>query len=219
MRWTFYRDYMESVCPCRTGELLQEGTAVIHSCVQSGRRPQARILTTFFRRKEEAWDPYPEVEARQDFWSTMWEITYVGIMLLHERNFLFRRTIFQHLWITWCAETNANDHWCTSWGNHRGLLEFTWRQSQCVNPGSVWHGSSCSTEIHQKDLCGVKADWRKNRLLKDVEIFGRKNGQTCRKAFSAKPKTNGRKTNQKWTWTLRERSEAFAPIPDGDPEH
>ena len=135
-------------------------------------------------------------------------------MLLWERNFMFRRTLFRYLWITLMSRDKLKLALMYFMRQQSMIIGILMETSPCLNPESVWQDSSCSTKIHQKDTCGFKTDWRRNRLLQDLDTFGQKNGHQCRKTFSAKPWINGQKKKQKWT--QREHNEALTLFQTND---
>ena len=132
-------------------------------------------------------------------------------MLLQGRNSLFRRTIFPYIWFTLVFRDKRK----------RALMYFKRRPSMivgtqmetshCLNHGSVWHDSRCSAEIHQKDFCGFKADWRRNRSQQTRKPCGQKNVQSGHKSHSVKPQMNRQEKNQ--TWTRQENNEAIILFP------
>ena len=78
------------------GRNLARRTAVIHRCEQHGERLQARILTTLQKRNKK-----PEVQVQMlkldNISEVFVEITNYRVMLLRERNNLFRWTVFPYL--------------------------------------------------------------------------------------------------------------------------
>ena len=124
---------------------------------------------------------------------------YIRIMLLREQHSMFRRTIFRYMWYFWCPTNTRIDalHKATI----DGYRNIDGETSHCLNPGSVWQDSNCSTKIHQK------ADWRRNRSPQELGTFGQKNGQECRNTLITKPYINGREKDP--NWTPRDGNEAF----------
>ena len=124
-----------------------------------------------------------------------WEITHVGIMLLRWRSsrvpkddipIPFLRTIVRCLiYLDVQRQTKTSSD---VFKMRPSMITGTWMEtSHCLNRGSVWHDSRCSTKIYQKDICVFKADWRWNNSQQDKEPFGQRNRQTCRKAHSVQP--------------------------------
>ena len=79
------------------GRNLARRTASNYHCVQSGRRPRARISANFRR---ERGSPISRLSKLHKISGALWKITKIGIMLVWERNSMFRRTIFRYRWIT-----------------------------------------------------------------------------------------------------------------------
>ena len=57
---------------------------------------------------------------------------------------------------------------------HEATIDDYWNIGEDKSLSEPWIGVSCSTQIHQTDTCGLKADKRRNRLLQDLERIGRK---------------------------------------------
>ena len=170
-KWNFSREQWRCI-PMQNGRSLTRGTAIIYHYLKSERRLQAR----------------PEIQIRmlkfdKDFWSIIrnclnWK------RVPRRTKLLVPKDDFPIPLNYTCRETNENEHWCTSWGNHRWLLWVLMETRHCLNPGSVWQDSNHSTKIHQKDTRGCKANWRRNRSPQDLNTCGQKIGQECR-TFSA----------------------------------
>ena len=138
------------------------------------------------------------------------EITWIGITLLEGRNSMFRRTIFRYLWIILVFGDKENQV-LIYFQMRPSMIVGTWMETRhCLNHGLVWRVSRFSTKIHEKDVCGFKAEWRRNRSQQDQETVGQKNGQIRREDHSVKPCIQGLK---KQNWTLRENSDAFTSFP------
>ena len=146
------------------GRNLARRPPVIYQCVQSEERPRARISATFFSRNKE-----PEIQIQMSkldkIHGASWEITYIGIMLLRERNSMFPRTNFRYLWLAFIdVHRNRETHWRTSCGKRKWFLEKLMELmeiSHCLNSGSVRQGSRCSTKIDQEGHM-----WVQGRLTK-----------------------------------------------------
>ena len=107
-------------------------------------------------------------------------------MLLQRRNFMFRRTILRCLWIVSMFRDKQKQ--ALKFKRRPSMIIGTGMETRhCLNHGSVWDVSRRSTKIHQKDICGFKADWRRNGSQQDQETRVRKSAQTCQKAHSVKP--------------------------------
>ena len=140
----------------------------------------------------------------------LFEITWVGIMLLEGRNSVFRRTIFRYLWII-LVFGDKESQVLIYFQMQPLMIIGTWMETRhCLNHGLVWHALRLSTKTHEKDICGFKAEWRRNRSQQDQETFGQKNGQIRREDHSVKPCIQGL---EKQIWTLRENSDAFTSFP------
>ena len=77
------------VLPCKTGDMLQVGQSS-STCVSvpSGRRPRARLRrNTYFQKKKEKTEIEVQVSTLDMISEILWEITFIGIMLLQERNY------------------------------------------------------------------------------------------------------------------------------------
>ena len=137
----------------------------------------------------EARDPSPDLEAGPDFISIMWDYTYtyIGIMLLQWRNFMFLRTIFRYLWIISMFRDKQKQALKFFKRRPSMIIGTGMETRHCLNHGSVWDVSRRSRKIHQKDICGFKADWRRNGSQQDQETRVRKSGQTRQEAHSVKP--------------------------------
>ena len=177
----------QRICiPMQDGRNIARTAAVLHRCVQSEGRLRARISTQFFTRKRRS------PRSRSTCWSStrfsvlLWNITYISESRWYENETSCSSRRFSH---------TSESHWCPeTW--KRAVMHFKKRPSMtigkwmpishCLNRGSVSQGSSCSTKIHQKDMCGFKSDWRRNRSAQDLDILGRENGEACRKHLSAK---------------------------------
>ena len=74
----------------------------------------------------------------------------------------------------WCPETNETDHWCTSWDNHRWLLEYRWRQvivwtlDRCYNTRIAPRTPTRSTYV------GSKASHKETGYYKTWTHFARR---------------------------------------------
>ena len=177
----------QRICiPMQDERNLTRKTAVIHCCVQSGERSQARPSTKLSRRKRRS------PRSRSGCWISTRFVKYYG--RLHISCCTKNKTLCSEIRFSdtseshWCPEINENERWCTSWGKHRGLLGLIGgRKSLSERWIAMTRVEPLNKKIHQKDTCGFKADWQRHRLLQDLDIFGRKNGQECRKTLSAKP--------------------------------
>ena len=188
----FSRKETMNLFQCRTGEILQEWQPFFYRC-----RPQAGTPATIFSRRRS-----PRSQTRS--WSSTRFLKYSGRLHMLESCCSddeaqeFRRTIFRYLWIAFLRtivrcliyldvqrQTKTNSD---VFKRRPSMTTGTWVEtSHCLNRGSVWHDSRCSTKIYQKDFCVFKADWRRNKSQQDEEPFGQKNRQTCRKAHSIQP--------------------------------
>ena len=102
-------------------------------------------------------------------------ITCIGVMWLHGRNSHVPKTIYRCLWIFWCSETQKQA--LIYLQRRPTIIIGTWMViSHCLNLGSEWHDSRCST-ISPKGICGFNADWRRNRSQQDEENVAQKDGQ------------------------------------------
>ena len=145
-----------------------------------------------------------------------WEIKYTGIMLLQWRNSMFRRTTFRCLWITLMSRDKQKHALMYYKRQPPTIIGMVMETCHCLNPGSVWHDFRCSTNITQKDMCWSKADGQMNRFLQDLEIFGRKNGQTWQKLSAQSHKwSGGRKTGI----GRSERAKRHSLYLDDDPDY
>ena len=175
------------------GRNIARMTAVILPLPTSGKNSSNKI---FSRRRS------PRSQTRS--WSSTRFLKYSGRLHMLESSCSddeaqeFRRTIFRYLWITFLRTIvrcliylDVQRQTKTSFDVFKrrpSMITGTWMEtSHCLNRGSVWHDSRCSTKIYQKDICVFKADWRRNKSQQDEEPFGQKNRQTCRKAHSVQP--------------------------------
>ena len=199
------------VFACRTGELLQEwqplSTAVRQA--ESDLKQESQEQTS----EEGGYvrDPDPDVEARHDFWSIVGD--YMNRNHVARRTELyvfFWRTIFRYFWIVLVFGDKEDQVLIYFQMQPWMIIGTRMERRHCLNHGLVWRVSRFSTKIHEKDVCGFKAEWRRNMSQQDQETFGQKNGQIRREDHSVKPCIQGLK---KQNWTLRENSDAFTSFP------
>ena len=206
-RGEHYLGSNEFFIPMQDGRNVARRTAVIHRCVHSGRRPQARISTMVFRRNRRSptsWSRFRSSPKSQEYYGRL----RTSESRRSKNETLFRRTTFRYFWIILVSRDKRK----------QVLMYFTRRPSMnvglwiaknhCLNCGSAWHVSRCSTEIHQSDMCGFKASRQRNWLLQELDIFGQESGQAFQNALSVKPWIDGQKKNP--NWTQRESNEAFS---------
>ena len=97
-----------------------------------------------------------------------------------------------------------------------------WQTSHCLNPGRC-------DKIRVVQQKSSRRDWRRNKSQQDLDTFGWKSGQACRKTLCANAQINGQKKNP--NWTQRESNQAFTlfltmilirrkscTMPDDDPD-
>ena len=131
--------------PMQNGRNLARGTAVICK-VGAG-------ITGKFSFLKKTRDP--DVEVRPNFYRTIENFIFRNLVV--RRNSSFLRTIFRYLWITLLSR-DENEHLMYF---KKATIDFvgTWMEtSYCLNRGSPWHVSRCSTKIHQNNTCGSKTD-------------------------------------------------------------
>ena len=103
-------------------------------------------------RMEEAWDPDPDVKDWQDFWIRVSNYEY-RIMLLRERNCMFRRTIPDTSALHWCPETKPTPALTDFTKQSPMIIGILMERSHCLNPGSVSQVLNCSPKSHEKYTC------------------------------------------------------------------
>ena len=151
------------------GRNLARGTAVNHNCVQSGRRPHARISATFSRRNRRS----PRFRSR---------CRSPTRFLEHDGKSHFLEsccTIFRYVWITLMSRDKRKLALTCFMRHPSMMIGMLMEISHCVNPGSVWHDSRCYTT-------------RPGNILPEES-------SNMSKVHSVKPLINGRKKKQNWT--------------------
>ena len=160
--------------------------------------PSCENLSKILQKKKKKPEMQIQISKLNKISETLWEITCIGIMLLRERNCMFRRTIFRYLWSKFVSkETNENWHCRSSWGYYQWLLECWWRQV------TVWTLDRCDKIriVNTKPPGGHM--WVRGRLTKK-QVTARP-GNIWREERSSMPKGSERKALNKWAdWTLRE---------------
>ena len=184
-RWTFSRETTNLYSHAGRAKYCKNGCRSPSLCTKRRATSGENLNTILHKKKEE-----PEIQIyllKLDNISVLlWNITYISESRWYENETPCSSRRFSHTSESpWCPET---------W--KRAVMHFkkrpsmtigTWMPiSHCLNPGSVSQGSSCSAKIHQKDMCGFKSDWRRNRIVQDLDILGRENGEACRKHLGAK---------------------------------
>ena len=132
------------------------------SCMKDGRYPTALHkaegdLRQNYQHTSSEGKKKPEVQVQMlklDTTSgTLWEMAFVGIMLLQELNAMVQRTILWHLWILSMSRDIRKQALMCFKRRPLMILGISIKANRCLNLGSVWHGSRCSTKIHQRDIC------------------------------------------------------------------
>ena len=175
------------------GRNLARKTAVIHHCVQSGKRPQARIPKTFFRKKTRS----------QRFKSRCWSATRflekcgrsrISESCCSKDETMFRKTIFRYLWIT-SIFRDEQIQAVMYFVQRQSMITGRWRQV------TVWSLDWCNTirVAHQKPT--RKQMWVQRRLTKKQVTtrpgnFWPEEGPTWQKASSVKPLISGQEKTQ-----------------------
>ena len=169
-KWTISRETV-NLYSMKNGRTVARRAAVFHRCVPSGRRPQARISSKTFRRRRSSrfwWSPtsFPEYYR--------WSLKISESCYSKDENPMFRRMVFRYLCITLMfrdkTETSIKR---TSWGEHRCSWEHG-RRSVTVWTVGRWDTIRVAQRksTRRTCVCVFKADWQRNRLLQDLDIFG-----------------------------------------------
>ena len=112
--------------PCKTGEPIVRWAVVIHRCVPSGRRFQAIISRKMCRRRRS-----PTSESRS--WSFTRFLECSGrwhdfaVCCSKDETLCSEGRFSDTSELYGCSETNKNQHWRISRGDHRWLLQHGWR--------------------------------------------------------------------------------------------
>ena len=112
----------------------------------------------------EARHPSPDLEASQDFWSVLGDdmilqnhVAPMTKLFVPKYDFPISSELYG------CSETNKKPA-LTYFKRRPSMVIATWTAiSHCPNFASVWHDFSLLDKVHQKGICGFKADWRRNR--------------------------------------------------------
>ena len=122
-KWEFSTRNDEFVFPCKSGEVLQVDQPLSTAIYMAWGNTTLEFQEVSSEEKDEARDPDPDGEARQDFWSILGNYICRNHVAPRTRLYAPKDDFLMLLHCIDVQRQAKNEHWCTSWGYHRWLAE------------------------------------------------------------------------------------------------
>ena len=172
--------------PMQDGRNLARRIAAIHRCVRTVSATSGKNLNNNLQKKKKKPEIQVQMLRPDKISGVLREITYIGIVLLQERNYVPKDDFpipLNYADVQRQTNTSIDVH-------HEATIHDSWKICGDMSLSEPWNRCDTTRAAQQstrRRCVGSRQAWPRNRLLQDQETRERKNGRECRSILRANP--------------------------------